>query len=228
MSLLDAIDWKDVTNVSILALVANLVVGAVLSAILAWHYVRFGRTFGNRSKLAHVLVIITVVTVFIVTLAATSVGLAIGVLAAVSIIRFRTPIKEPEELAYLFFALGLGFGLGANEALATCISFFVVLAVLSLRGLFRRTGEDENFFVNVEVRQAASSVAVVQALSDALAPHVARVHTRRIDLAGTTLNATFQVDVRSRDEVARAVDAVAAAYPGASVSFVEQRNAVGA
>lgn len=227
MSPLDAIDWKDVTNVSILALVGNLVVGAVLAAILAWHYVRFGRTFGNRTKLAHVLVIITVVTVFIVTLAATSVGLAIGVLAAVSIIRFRTPIKEPEELAYLFFALGIGFGLGANEALATSIAFFVVLAVLSLRSLFRRTGEDENFFVSLEVKGGSGQATVQQAL-DVLQRHVAWAQARRLDVQGGVLNATFQVDVKDRAAVPKAMDDLSRTFPGASVSFVEQRNAVGA
>ncbi len=39
--------------------------------------------------------------------------LGLGLVGALSIIRFRTPIKEPEELAYLFLAIAVGIGLGA-------------------------------------------------------------------------------------------------------------------
>ncbi len=49
----------------------------------------------------------------------TSLALSLGFVGALSIIRFRTPIKEPEELIYLFLSIGLGLGYGANQTLIT-------------------------------------------------------------------------------------------------------------
>ena len=52
-------------------------------------------------------------------------------MGALSIIRFRTPIKEPEELAYIFIAIALGLGLGAGQYLITTI-FLVIICLVML------------------------------------------------------------------------------------------------
>ena len=49
-------------------------------------------------------------------------ALSLGLVGALSIVRFRTAIKEPEELAFLFFAIGLGIGLGDNQRLITLLA----------------------------------------------------------------------------------------------------------
>ena len=49
---------------------------------------------------------------------------------ALSIVRFRTPIKEPEELAYLFISIAIGLGLGANQTLVTIISTLIILVLM--------------------------------------------------------------------------------------------------
>ena len=42
-------------------------------------------------------------------------ALSLGLVGALSIVRFRTPIKEPEELAYIFLAIAIGLALGADQ-----------------------------------------------------------------------------------------------------------------
>ena len=46
---------------------------------------------------------------------------------ALSIVRFRTPIKEPEELVYLFLSISLGLGFGAGYPLLTSVIVFIIL-----------------------------------------------------------------------------------------------------
>ena len=60
-----------------------------------------------------------------------SIALSLGLVGALSIIRFRTPIKEPEELAYIFIAIAIGLGLGAGQYLITTI-FFVIICLVML------------------------------------------------------------------------------------------------
>ena len=49
---------------------------------------------------------------------------------ALSIVRFRTAIKDPEELSYLFISIAIGLGLGANQRLVTIIGVILILAVV--------------------------------------------------------------------------------------------------
>ena len=107
---------------SIPILILNLAIGIVLSLILRWHFQRFGSTLSNRSEFNLVFPFVLLTTVPIITVVKSSLALSLGLVGALSIVRFRTPIKEPEELAYLFIAIAMGLGLGANQTLPTICS----------------------------------------------------------------------------------------------------------
>ena len=93
---------------SIPTLVVNLLLDAGLSLTLAWYFLHYGKTLSNRASLARILPFISLTTVLIISVVKSSLALSLGLVGALSIVRFRTPIKEPEELAYLFMAIGLG------------------------------------------------------------------------------------------------------------------------
>jgi hypothetical protein len=53
----------------------------------------------------------------------------LGLVGALSIVRFRTPIKEPEELVYLFLAIAIGLGYAAGQTLLTSLIFVSILTM---------------------------------------------------------------------------------------------------
>ena len=55
------------------------------------------------------------------------IALSLGMIGALSIVRFRTPIKEPEELLYLFLSIGLGVGFAAGQILLTILVFIALI-----------------------------------------------------------------------------------------------------
>ena len=55
-------------------------------------------------------------TLLVIAVVKSSLALSLGLVGALSIVRFRTPIKEPEELAYIFLAIALGLCLGADQS----------------------------------------------------------------------------------------------------------------
>ena len=69
-------------------------------------------------------------TVLVISIVKSSLALSLGLVGALSIVRFRTPIKEPEELAYLFLCIAAGLGLGANQTLPTIIAIILILTVM--------------------------------------------------------------------------------------------------
>ena len=78
-----------------------------------------------------VIPILAQITFFIILIVKSSLALSLGLIGALSIVRFRTPIKEPEELAYLFLSIAAGLGLGASQTLPTVTSIIVILIIMS-------------------------------------------------------------------------------------------------
>jgi len=107
--------------ISITELVINLTVGILLSFVIRQHYIRYGSTLTNRNELSRVFPLILLTTVLVISIVKSSLSLSLGLVGALSIVRFRTPIKEPEELAYLFICIAAGLGLGANQTFPTVI-----------------------------------------------------------------------------------------------------------
>ena len=121
-------------SIPLVYFILNLIVAISLSIVLGKIYVRYGRSLSNRENFSENFQILTVTTMFIITIIKTSLALSLGLVGALSIIRFRTAIKEPEELTYLFIAISIGLGIGANQTLITLIAFSVIIAVIIFKG----------------------------------------------------------------------------------------------
>ena len=208
-------------------LAINLLIGAVLTTILAGHHVRFGRTLANRRAFAANLMFVGLTTVLIISIVKSSLALSLGLVGALSIVRFRTPIKEPEELAYLFLAIAIGLGLGADQRWATVLATGIILGLLTVRALWRKEGRSPNLYLNVEVPPDQASGTSIAAITELLTPHVRTVDVRRYDIQDGLLTATFFLDCRSDGDALAAVEGVRQALPGSNVSFIDQQTHLG-
>ena len=97
-------------DVAILEFLPNLLLAAVLSHILTLIYRAFGRSLSNKRTFADTFLPITLTTAMIITILQSNIVLSLGLVGALSIIRFRTAVKEPEELTYIFFCIAIGQG----------------------------------------------------------------------------------------------------------------------
>ena len=64
---------------------------------------------------------------------------------ALSIVRFRTPVKEAEDLIYYFISIGIGLGFGANQNFVTVSALSVIFAVLIFQAFFRNRHQNGSF-----------------------------------------------------------------------------------
>ncbi len=215
------------TPLSLSDLLLNLGLGIVLSLLLSWHYVRFGRSLSNRVALAKTFPFIVLTTILIISVVKSSLALSLGLVGALSIVRFRTPIKEPEELAYLFLCIAVGLSLGADQrysALAAAPVILIVGALVSRSGTHRK---DENLFLNIIVPSVEDGRVTFDAIHSILAEHLSFADMRRMDVADGELQASYFVRCRSDKELIAGMDHLRSAFPGARVTFVEQQNFLG-
>jgi ABC-type spermidine/putrescine transport system permease subunit II len=104
-------------SIDILELGIDLVLAAIMAAFVRIVFVRFGNTLSNRKQFGRIFFLVSVCTTLIIAVIKSSIALSLGLVGALSIVRFRAAIKEPEELAYLFLCVAIGLGFGAGFVL---------------------------------------------------------------------------------------------------------------
>jgi uncharacterized membrane protein YhiD involved in acid resistance len=212
-----------------MTLLVNLVLGTILAFALAWHYRHFGQTHSNRNELAQVFPLIVLVTTLIISVVKSSLALSLGLVGALSIVRFRTPIKEPEELAYLFMALAIGLGFGADQRIATVVAAVFIMAVLIVRSrMKKKTNDDHNLYFNVDVPEYNGDQQVFRKINGILTQHTSMADLRRLDVRDGVLQATYFIDCQDSENLISLMDGLNGSLPGVAASFVERKGIPGA
>ena len=214
----------DLEAIQLPSLLLNLAISILLGHILSWHYQRFAHVLSNKRKFARIFVFVAATTFLMITVVKRSLALSLGLVGALSIIRFRTPIKEPEELAYLFLAIAIGVGLGADLALPTVVVFTVILLYLALRGPGAAPPVRTVLQVSAPLPDAAadpSGSAALRSLMPAVEEPCTKVDLRRVDCSDGELHASLLVELKSAANVALLLSAVQTALPGATVSVID-------
>ena len=202
----------------------NMLLAALLTYTLSVFYIRYGTAMSNRRKFARNFMLLALTTMMIIHIVQTSVALSLGLVGALSIVRFRAAIKEPEELAYLFLNVGIGLGMGANEPVVTIISFVVIMVLLMLQAKFVRKDKakaPETMFVNI-----TTSVVDVKDITKTLVRNFEMVQLKRMDQIEGRLHLSYLINTEFLEHIGTAKDELLELSPDLSFSFIEQRNLI--
>ncbi len=200
----------------------HLVLAAVLAAILAQAYIHFGLSLSNRRLFARNFLLLTLTTTLVISIVKSSLTLSLGLVGALSIVRFRAAIKEPEELAYLFLAIGIGLGLGAGQVLVTVLAMAVILALVAIRYYTRRDGESPNLYLTVTA--PGSSQLTAQALLQVITGAGATASLKRYEESPDQIEAAFQVNFRHLSALEEARRRLRELSGGLRISCLEDRG----
>jgi hypothetical protein len=202
--------------------VINLLLAVFTSFILSRVYIFWGGSLSNRRKFAANFMLITVTTTFIILVVRSSVALSLGLVGALSIIRFRAAIKEPEELAYLFFTISLGIGLGDNQRAVTLITLAVVVIIIGLARLLRQTQADVN--LHLTITSLGAEKITLQQVMDVLARHTDKLRLLRYDETPEAFEMSFVVEFRHILNINQARLALQDLSPALQVSFLDNKG----
>jgi uncharacterized membrane protein YhiD involved in acid resistance len=92
------------------ALLATFVLSVVIATVYRWTYqgLSYSRSF------VHTLVLSSVVTSILIMAIGNNLARGLGILGTLAIVRFRTPIRDPRDIIFLFAALATGIACGAS------------------------------------------------------------------------------------------------------------------
>jgi hypothetical protein len=213
---------------SIGALTINLLLGVILSAIVAWYYAQFGEALSNRLKFARLLPMLSLVTILVISVVKASLALSLGLVGALSIVRFRTAIKDPEELLYLFLAIAIGLGLGADQRIPTVVAVGFLMMLLIATRLAAPRSRRRNLYLNIQVpEREEEDTPVFESINDVLVQHVEFIDMRRLDRHNHTLQMTYLLDCNDQNALIRLMDGLKNVVPECSFSFIDQSSMPG-
>ena len=143
--------------------VQHLLVTLVLSFLVKIVYTKFSTTISNKKEFSKNFVILGLTTCIVITIVKSSLALSLGLVGALSIVRFRAAIKEPEELAYLFLIIAIGLGAGAGQitiiTLGTITSLTVIVFLYSLNTKEKnKINENLHFTISIDKKLSKKDI----------------------------------------------------------------------
>ena len=184
---------ENVTAVSLpdmaLALVLSFCLGLFIYLVYKKTYsgVMFSRTFGGS------LVAMTMITTMVILAVTSNVVLSLGMVGALSIVRFRTAIKEPMDIAFLFWAIAGGIVLAAGM-LPLAIVGSIIIGIILIVFCNRKTTEKP--FIAVITCEDADAEKRVQ---DYLAGQVKKAVIKSKSAQKGNIEMTYEVSLKGSD-----------------------------
>ncbi len=188
------------SNVSIIDFLINALIVLILALILEFTYQRCAKALSNRQMFSANFLKIAFTTMLIITIVKTSLALSLGLVGALSIVRFRAAIKEPEELTYLFFTIAIGLGLGANYRAIVIVAFAILMGIVWVRfWLGRSNNKKQNLFLTVSSTQPQK--VQLSDIQNAIREILPVADLKRFDESKDHIETGYLVEINDPDDI---------------------------
>ena len=192
------------TSVSVLQLCFSLLLAAVLSAFMYFVYRGTYRGTLYSKNFNVTLVLVALITTVVMIVIGTNLALSLGMVGSLSIIRFRTAVKEPRDIAFIFWAICIGIGCGSECYLVVAVASVILTALLLLGNLDLYDSVSYLLVVRGDCRRMDA-----KAVQGAVQANTRRCKLRMQSATDDLLETTYEVRLRGQQ-----IDALTAAVRG--------------
>jgi len=198
-------DWENYltqaqAQISTPEFIISLTLTAITAYILSKIYVRFGQALSNRSNFGNTFVPMAMTTMIIITIVKSSLALSLGLVGALSIVRFRAAIKEPEELVYLFICIAIGLGYGANQINVTIAGFLMIVIAITLtrRSAFK---VEKSNVMYLTISKKSKTRLDIEKILEVLEGNSFEVDLKRLDESPTANEVSFITSFQTKTQL---------------------------
>ena len=142
---LESFFFNSSVDINIKSFIFAIILSAILAFLIKFTYVKISKSLNDKEHFSETFVPLAILITLVITVVKFSLALSLGLVGALSIVRFRAAIKEPEELVYLFFVIGIGLASGANQFLIAIIATFVTIVILYIRKFYYDKINKDNY-----------------------------------------------------------------------------------
>lgn len=206
----------------------TLVLSFIAGIILRYLFNKYSNTFSSKTSLGNTLLLLTISVSSIIAVVKSSLALSLGLVGALSVVRFRTAIKEPYNLVFLMLSICLGISIGASQylfALMICITSFIALLYLSKTSTISKSNiffQDNNLTIDeVDTIQLTCNHEInLTVLESIIEKYSDYYNVVSIDQSENDLMiVVLRVKIESLKSVQNLKSSIIETFPGASFSF---------
>ena len=214
-------------EMSLQYVMAAMLLSFVLCSVIAKLYQVTFQSLSYSRAFVHTLILGGMVTCMVIIALGDSLARGIGVLGALSLIRFRTVVRDPRDMMFLFAAIGLGIACGAGKfalAIAACALLSSVIALLHWAPFATRRRYEAMLRFLIDANDDAAREETDGILSECCSAYV--VLAMREAVQGDLLEYSYQVrliDPSYQIDLVKRLEALDAVE---DVSLVMQRTTV--
>ena len=149
-------DWfaNQLSSFTPLNVAVALIAALIVSVIIALVYKKTYRGVLYSPSFALTLILLTLVTTPVVMAIGSNVALSMGMVGALSIVRFRTAVKDPLDTAYMFWAITMGILIGSNAYVIAVVAVLAI-SVIMLAISYLRLRKQNNYLLVLHYDESA-------------------------------------------------------------------------
>ena len=126
-------NFNDLTPLSFVQVITAIILSILYSFIIAKVYLLVHRGYSYSKSYLHTMIMVSVTVALIMVIIGSEIARAFALVGAMSIIRFRNPVKDPRDVAFLFVTIAIGMACGVGFYMyATVFTFTIVILMLSM------------------------------------------------------------------------------------------------
>ncbi|OIQ30772.1 MAG: hypothetical protein BM564_00755 [Bacteroidetes bacterium MedPE-SWsnd-G2] len=188
---------------SIIDFLINILLTVLLSYIMGLVYSKYGNSLSNRKKLTQSFVLIAITVMLVISIVKSSLALSLGLVGALSIVRFRTAIKEPEELVYFFIAIAIGLGMGANQRLVTILGVVIIILYIVFQNMnAAKETVQQNLIVTLS--NISDKDLDENKILEVLNKYCTKLDLRRLDSVNNSTELSLNIEFNDFDSIIKA------------------------
>jgi hypothetical protein len=177
-----------------------LLLTALTAYVVKGVYVRYGSAISNRKGFGSIFIPLAMTTMIIITVVKSSLALSLGLVGALSIVRFRAAIKEPEELVYLFICISIGLGYGANQITITILGVLILILILALTN-HKASNDDLGNVMYLTLTKQTQEDINLEEIINLIEKNSLEVDLKRLDDSSSTKEVSFILSFGDRSNV---------------------------
>lgn len=115
-------------------IILNFIVAVILSCVIyiAYKITHSGVLYSSRFNVS--ISMLTLITTLVMEVIGNNIALSLGMVGALSIVRFRTAIKDSRDTAFIFWGIAVGICCGVSEYVIACVGTVVIFVFLMVFG----------------------------------------------------------------------------------------------
>ena len=208
-------------KLSTVSFVTSIILSYILSYILSKIYISQANSLSNHESLAKIFPLLSITTTIVIAVVKSSLALSLGLVGALSIVRFRTPIKEPEELTYIFLAIAIGLANGADQYYASIIGLLLAaISIIFNNKFFRKVKNKNSLRLSIQDIRDSDYFKAIEILTE---------NCKQISFDNFVINEgsylmTLTIKPKSFEDIEKLMNKLNHSFPKASISIMDIKN----